>query len=69
MRPEIKLKEVIELEQIQAVVKRYAFEMQLGAGLLNSLVKLHNGMFSLQSSAQLEDVFQIINLKCGYPNF
>lgn len=31
---EIKLYEVVDLEQLQAVVKRYAFEMQLGAGLL-----------------------------------
>lgn len=31
---EIKLHEVVDLEQLQAVVKRYAFEMQLGAGLL-----------------------------------
>lgn len=57
--PNIKLKEVIELEQIQAVVKRYAFEMQLGAGLLEFIgeiaQKLH--VFSLQSSAQLQDVF------------
>ncbi|MBV6596744.1 hypothetical protein JL991_13425, partial [Acinetobacter baumannii] len=29
---EIKLYEVVDLEQLQAVVKRYAFEMQLGAG-------------------------------------
>ncbi|WP_220385193.1 hypothetical protein, partial [Klebsiella pneumoniae] len=28
---EIKLYEVVDLEQLQAVVKRYAFEMQLGA--------------------------------------
>ena len=30
--PDIQLREVVELEQIQAVVKRYAFEKQLGAG-------------------------------------
>ncbi|WP_318342464.1 hypothetical protein [Acinetobacter sp. 16] len=57
--PNIKLKEVVELDQIQAVVKRYAFEMQLGAGLLEFIGEIaqHLHVFSLQSSAQLQDVF------------
>ncbi|ENX63617.1 MULTISPECIES: hypothetical protein [Acinetobacter] len=57
--PNIQLKEVVELEQIQAVVKRYAFEMQLGAGLLEFIGEIAQRLhvFSLQSSAQLQDVF------------
>lgn len=57
--PNIKLKEVVELDQIQAVVKRYAFEMQLGAGLLEFIGEIAQRLhvFSLQSSAQLQDVF------------
>jgi hypothetical protein len=57
--PNIKLKEVIELEQIQAVVRRYAFEMQLGAGLLEFIGEIAQRLhvFSLQSTAQLQDIF------------
>lgn len=57
--PNIQLKEVVELAQIQAVVKRYAFEMQLGAGLLEFIGEIAQRLhvFSLQSSAQLQDVF------------
>ncbi|MFI8033089.1 hypothetical protein [Acinetobacter courvalinii] len=57
--PHIQLKEVVELAQIQAVVKRYAFEMQLGAGLLEFIGEIAQRLhvFSLQSSAQLQDVF------------
>lgn len=57
--PDIQLKEVIELEQIQAVVRRYAFEMQLGAGLLEFIGEIAKRLhvFSLQSSAQLQDIF------------
>ena len=57
--PHIQLKEVIELEQIQAVVQRYAFEMQLGAGLLEFIGEIAQRLhvFSLQSSVQLQDVF------------
>ena len=57
--PNIKLKEVIELEQIQAVVRRYAFEMQLGAGLLEFIGEIAKRLhvFSLHSSVQLQDIF------------
>ncbi len=57
--PNIQLKEVVELAQIQAVVKRYAFEMQLGAGLLEFIGEIAQRLhvFSLQSPAQLQDVF------------
>ena len=57
--PNIKLKEVTELEQIQAVVRRYAFEMQLGAGLLEFIGEIAQRLhvFSLQSTAQLQDIF------------
>ncbi|KXZ66599.1 hypothetical protein AVENLUH5627_02533 [Acinetobacter venetianus] len=57
--PNIQLNEVVELEQIQAVVKRYAFEMQLGAGLLEFIGEIAQRLhvFSLQSSAELQDLF------------
>ncbi|MFN4318330.1 hypothetical protein [Acinetobacter parvus] len=57
--PDIQLREVVELEQIQAVVKRYAFEMQLGAGLLEFIGEIAQRLhvFSLQSSAELQDLF------------
>lgn len=52
MRTKYQTEEVIELEQIQAVVKRYAFEMQLGAGLLEFIgeiaQRLHVFLYSLQ---------------------
>ena len=56
--PHIQLKDVIELEQIQAVVKRYAFEMQLGSGLLEFIGEIAQKiyLFSLQSPIQLQDL-------------
>jgi hypothetical protein len=39
------LGQVVSLEQLQDVVKRYALEMQLGAGLLDLLVKLRKNLF------------------------
>lgn len=57
--PNILLKEVIELEQIQAVVRRYAFEMQLGAGLLELIGEIAKRVhiFAIHSPAKLIDVF------------
>lgn len=57
--PNIQLKEVVELAQLQAVVKRYAFEMQLGAGLLEFIGEIAQRLhvFSTQSTAPLHNVF------------
>lgn len=54
----IQLQEVAEIEQIRAVVKRYAFEMQLGAGLLEFIGEISRRIYlsAMQSSIQLQDL-------------
>lgn len=55
---EIKLHEVVDLEQLQAVVKRYAFEMQLGAGLLEFIGEIAQRIYlsAMKSPIQLQDL-------------
>jgi len=55
---EIKLYEVVDLEQLQAVVKRYAFEMQLGAGLLEFIGEIAQRIYlsAMKSPIQLQDL-------------
>ena len=55
---EIKLYEVVDLEQLQAVVKRYAFEMQLGAGLLEFIGEIAQRIYlsAMKSPVQLQDL-------------
>ena len=55
---EIKLHEVVELEQLQAVVKRYAFEMQLGAGLLEFIGEIAQRIYlsAMESPVELQDL-------------
>lgn len=52
------LQDFVELEQLQAVVKRYVFEMQLGAGLLEFIGELSQRIYmtALKSPAHVQDV-------------
>ncbi len=52
------LQDFIELEQLHAVVKRYAFEMQLGSGLLELIGELSQSIYmtALKSPAHLQDL-------------
>ena len=52
------LQDFVELEQLQAVVKRYVFEMQLGAGLLEFIGELSQRIYmtALKSPACVQDL-------------
>ena len=52
------LGQVVTLDQLQAVVKRYALEMQLGAGLLEFIGEISQQiyLYTLQSTATLNDI-------------
>ncbi len=68
---EIKLYEVVDLEQLQAVVKRYAFEMQLGAGLLEFIGEIAQRIYlsAMKSQFSYKTWYPITSLKCGFPSF
>lgn len=55
---QFKLHDFVELEQLQSVVKRYAFEMQLGAGLLEIIGELAQRIYmvALKSPALVSDL-------------
>ncbi|MBJ9986413.1 hypothetical protein IAE19_13320 [Acinetobacter sp. S40] len=54
----LKLGQVVDLDQLQAVVQRYALEMQLGAGLLEFIGEIAQKiyLYALSSTASVNDL-------------